>query len=111
MLNETNMPTVPALIDSTILFKGASASSVLGACPLFSLFARQGGVVLAQRVLFGESAADQQLSVMLTATRAALTQVSALFAEEFFAEANVLIAGFRPHSPDAFKSPSSGRNE
>jgi hypothetical protein len=84
MLNETNMPTVPALIDSTILFKGASASSVLGACPLFSLFARQGGVVLAQRVLFGESAADQQLSVMLTATRAALTQVSALFAEEFF---------------------------
>ena len=33
------------------------------------LFARHGGVVLAQRVLFGESAADQQLSVMLTATR------------------------------------------
>ena len=75
------------------------------------LFARHGGVVLAQRVLFGESAADQQLSVMLTATRVALTQVSALFAEEFFADANVFIAGFRPHSPDAFKSPSSGRNE
>jgi hypothetical protein len=32
------------------------------------LFARHGGVVLAQRVLFGGSAADQQLSVMLTAT-------------------------------------------
>ncbi|MDN7184572.1 hypothetical protein M0D69_42485 [Caballeronia sp. SEWSISQ10-4 2] len=75
------------------------------------LFARHGGVVFAQRVLFGESAADQQLSVMLTATRVALTQVSALFTEEFFAEANALIAGFRPRPPDAFKSPSSGRNE
>jgi hypothetical protein len=30
---------------------------------------RPGGVVLAQRVLFGESAADQQLSVMLSAAR------------------------------------------
>jgi hypothetical protein len=74
------------------------------------LFARHGGVVLAQRVLFGESAADQELSVMLTATRVALTQVSALFAEEFFAEANALIAGFRPRPPDVFRSPSSGRN-
>ena len=74
------------------------------------LFARHGGVVLAQRVLFGESASDQQLSVMLTATRAALIQVSALFAEEFFAEANALIAGFRPRPPDVFRSPSSGRN-
>jgi hypothetical protein len=74
------------------------------------LFARHGGVVLAQRVLFGESAADQQLSVMLTATRVALTQVSALFAEEFFAEANALIAGFRPRPPDVSQSPGSGRN-
>jgi hypothetical protein len=54
------------------------------------LFARHGGVVLAQRVLFGESMADQQLRVMLTATRVALTQMSALFAEKFFAEANAL---------------------
>jgi hypothetical protein len=66
------------------------------------LFARHGGVVLVQRVLFDESASDQQLSVMLTATRVALTQVSALFAEEFFAEANALIAGFRPRPPDPF---------
>jgi hypothetical protein len=74
------------------------------------LFARHGGVTLAQRVLFGESASDQQLSVMLTATRVALTQVSALFAEQFFAEANALIAGFRPRPPDIFQSPSSGHN-
>ena len=63
------------------------------------LFARHGGVVLAQRVLFGESAADQQLSVMLTAARVALTQVSALFEDQFFAEANALITGFRPPPP------------
>ena len=74
------------------------------------VFARHGGVALAQRVLFGESASDQQLSVMLTATWVALTQVSALFAEEFFAEANALIAGFRPRPPDVFQSPGSGRN-
>jgi len=54
------------------------------------LVARRGGVVLTQRVLFGESTADQQLSVMLTDNRVALTQLSALFAEKFFAEANAL---------------------
>jgi hypothetical protein len=75
------------------------------------LIAGNGGIALAQRVLFGESAADQQLSAMLTATRVALTQVSALFAEEFFAEADALFAGFRPQTPNGFKSPSSGRNE
>jgi len=63
------------------------------------LFARHGGVALAQRVLFGESAADQQLSVMVTAARVALTQVSALFEDQFFAEANALITGFRPPPP------------
>jgi hypothetical protein len=75
------------------------------------LFARRGGVVLAQRVLFGESAADQPLSVMLTATRFALTQVSAIFVKEFFADANAVIEGYRPRPPDAFESRDSGRNE
>jgi hypothetical protein len=63
------------------------------------LFARHGGVALAQRVLFGESAADQQLSVMLTAARVALTQVSALFEDQFFADANAVIEGYRPRPP------------
>jgi hypothetical protein len=47
-------------------------------------------------MLFGESAADQQLSVMLIATRVALTQVSALFQDQFFANADVAIKGYRP---------------
>jgi hypothetical protein len=41
--------------------------------PVASSRTRTGRMV--QRVLFGESAADQQLSVMLTAARGALTQV------------------------------------
>jgi hypothetical protein len=48
--------------------------------------------VLAQCVLFGESAADQQLSVMLAA-------VSSIFADEFFADADALLPGFRPRPP------------
>jgi hypothetical protein len=63
------------------------------------LFARHGGVVLAQRVLFGERAADQQLSVMLIAARVALTQLSSIFADEFFSDADALLAGFRPRPP------------
>ena len=63
------------------------------------LVARSGGIALAKRVLFGESAADQQLSVMLSAARAAFTQVSSIFAEQFFAEANALIARSRPKPP------------
>jgi hypothetical protein len=63
------------------------------------LIARHGGVVLAQRVLFGDSAADQQLSVMLSAARVALTQVSALFQDQFFADANAVIEGYRPRPP------------
>jgi hypothetical protein len=65
------------------------------------LIARHGGVVLAQRVLFGDSAADQQLSVMLSAARVALTQVSALFQDQFFADANAVIEGYRPRPPGA----------
>jgi hypothetical protein len=63
------------------------------------LLAKYGGVALVQRVLFGESAADQQLAVMLTATRVAFTQVSEIFVEEFFAEANAVIEGYRPRPP------------
>ena len=54
---------------------------------------RYGGVALVQRVLFGESAADQQLAFMLTASRAAFTQIVEIFEEAFLAEANALIAG------------------
>jgi hypothetical protein len=62
------------------------------------LFVRHGGVALEQHVLFGQSAADQQFATMLTASRMALTQVSAIFVEAFVAEANALIAGFRPRT-------------
>jgi hypothetical protein len=49
--------------------------------------------------------------VMLTAARFALTQVSAIFVKEFFADANSVIEGYRPRPPDAFTSRDSGRNE
>ena len=78
-------------------FAGGHLISSLGY--VLRLFARHGGVVLAQRMLFGESAADQQLSVMLTAARVALTQVSALFEDQFFADANAVIEGYRPRPP------------
>ena len=42
-----------------------------------------GSVALVRRELFGESAADQQLAMMLTAARVAFTQVSVIFVEEF----------------------------
>jgi hypothetical protein len=66
------------------------------------LFARYGGVALVQRLLFGESASDQQLSMMLMAARIALTQVSTIFPDVFFADANTVIAGFRPRPPTGF---------
>jgi len=68
------------------------------------LFAKIGGVALVQRLLFGESASDQQLSMMLTAARIALTQVSTIFPEVFFADANAVIAGFRPRPPAGFSA-------
>jgi hypothetical protein len=68
------------------------------------LFARYGGVALVQRLLFGESASDQQLSMMLTAARIALTQVSTIFPDVFFADANAVIAGFRPRPPAGFSA-------
>jgi len=60
------------------------------------LVARRGGVAFVQRVLWGESASDAQLAVMLGATRAALTQISLAFPDVFLAEANDVLAGFRP---------------
>ena len=63
------------------------------------LVARHGGVAFVQRILWGESASDAQLAVMLTATRAALTQISLAFPDVFLAEANEVIAWFRPRPP------------
>ena len=68
------------------------------------IFARYGGVALVQRLLLGESASDQQLSMMLTAARIALTQISTLFPDVFFADANAVIAGFRPRPPAGFSA-------
>jgi hypothetical protein len=68
------------------------------------VFARGGGVALVQRLLFGESASDQQLSMMLTAARIALTQISTVFPDVFFADANAVIVGFRPRPPAGFST-------
>jgi hypothetical protein len=75
------------------------------------LFAKYGGVALVQRVLFGESAADQQLAVMLSAARVAFTQVSEIFVEEFFGDANAVIARFRPRPPTGFRIQDIGLDE
>jgi len=63
------------------------------------LVARHGGVAFVQRILWGESASDAQLAVMLGATRAAFTQLSLAFPDVFLAEANDVLAGFRPRPP------------
>jgi hypothetical protein len=73
------------------------------------LVARQGGIALAQRVLWGESASDVQLATMLGATRAALTQISLAFPDAFLAEANDVLAGFRPRPPGGSKSKGGPR--
>ena len=63
------------------------------------LVARHGGIALVQRVLWGASASDVQLATMLGATRAAFTQISLAFPDVFLAEANEVIAWFRPRPP------------
>src|SRR5471032_633461 len=63
------------------------------------LVGRHGGVAFVQRVLWGESASDAQLAVMLTATRDALMQLTLAFSDAFLAEANDVLAGFRPRPP------------
>jgi hypothetical protein len=70
------------------------------------LVARLGGVAFVQRVLWGESASDAQLSVMLTAARAAFTQISLAFPDVFLADANAVLIGFmsRPAGPSKSKS-------
>jgi hypothetical protein len=75
------------------------------------LVARHGGVTFVQRVLWGESATDVQLSVMLTAARAAFTQVTLAFTKVFLAEANDLIAGFQPRRPGAPAPGPEGADE
>lgn len=75
------------------------------------LIARHGGVAFVQRVLWGESASDAQLSVMLTAARAALTQISLAFADVFLAEANAVIAGFMPRPRGSPTSKKGGDRE
>jgi hypothetical protein len=72
------------------------------------LVARHGGIGFVQRILWGESASDAQLAVMLTATRAALTQISLAFPDVFLAEANDVIAWFRPRPPGE-PTPRKGR--
>ncbi|WP_158938367.1 hypothetical protein [Burkholderia sp. S171] len=63
------------------------------------LVARHGGIAFVQRILWGESASDAQLATMLGATRAAFTQLSLAFPDAFLAEANDVIAWFRPRPP------------
>jgi hypothetical protein len=75
------------------------------------LVARRGGVAFVQRVLWGESASDAQLSVMLTAARAAFTQISLAFSDAFLADANDVIAGFTPRPPGAPKPKKGDERE
>ncbi len=72
------------------------------------LVARHGGVALVQRVLWGESASDAQLATMLGAARAAFTQIAFAFSDDLLAQANDVLAGFRPRPPGG---PKSGRGD
>lgn len=63
------------------------------------LVARDGGVALVQRVLWGESASDLQLATMLGATRAAFTQLTLAFSRDLMADAYELLSGYRPRPP------------
>ena len=74
------------------------------------LVARHGGIALVQRVLWGASASGVQLATMLGATRAAFTQISLAFPDAFLAEANDVLAGFRPRPPGGAK-PKGGPRE
>ncbi|QIE29764.1 hypothetical protein [Caballeronia sp. SBC2] len=68
------------------------------------LVARRGGISLVQRILWGESASDLQLAVMLTAARAAFMQIAFAFSDELLAEAKEVLAGFGPRPPRGGKS-------
>ncbi|MEA3088820.1 MAG: hypothetical protein QOJ04_162 [Caballeronia sp.] len=73
--------------------------------------ARHGGVAFVHRVLWGETASDAQLAVMLRVARAAFTQIMLAFADAFLAEANAVIDGFGPRPPEASKSSKGGPRE
>ena len=75
------------------------------------LVARHGGVAFVQRVLWGESASDAQLSVMLTAARAAFTQISLAFPDVFLADANAVLVGFMSRPPGPPTSKNGGNRE
>lgn len=75
------------------------------------LVARHGGVAFVQGILWGESASDAQLSVMLTAARAAFIQISLAFPDVFLAEANTVIASFMPGPPGPSTSKRGGDRE
>jgi hypothetical protein len=75
------------------------------------LVARRGGVAFVQRVLWGESASDTQLSVMLAAARAAFTQISLAFPDVFLADANAVLVGFMSRPPGPPTSKNGGDRE
>jgi hypothetical protein len=74
------------------------------------LIARHGGIAFVQRVLWGASATDLQLAEMLKRSRAALVQVSLAFSDAFLADANDVLAGFRPQPP-AKQGPSDNGHD
>src|SRR5471032_3677083 len=103
-----NVPRRPDRVELAILTALADTygSEILTNASLgyaLRLVARHGGVALVQRVLWGESASDAQLAVMLTATRDALMQLTLAFSDAFLAEANDVLAGFRPRPPGGAK--------
>ncbi|QIE29615.1 hypothetical protein [Caballeronia sp. SBC2] len=71
------------------------------------LVARYGGVAFAQRILWGESAADRQLAVMLTPARAAFAPIARAFPAAFLAEAKAAIAANCPPLPRPPAAPST----
>lgn len=98
--NQVELAVLTALADTY----GAEMLTNSSLGYVLRLFAKYGGVSLVQRLLFGESASDKQLSMMLTAARIALNQVSTLFPDVFFADANAVIVGFRPRPPTGFST-------
>lgn len=72
------------------------------------LVARHGGVALVQRVLWGESAADRQLAMMLGAVRVSFEEVVMAFSDELLAQAHDVLASFRPRPPGG---PKSGKGD
>lgn len=75
------------------------------------LVARRGGVAFVQRVLWGESASDAQLSVMLMGARAAFTQIALAFPDVFLADANAVLVGFMSRPPGPPTSKNGGNRE